>query len=61
MSLGLGGCDGAEGDSLKVVDCLEEVALPALMMAACWEHMAGAQVVHLLDPLAEQAWLASGL
>jgi hypothetical protein len=53
--------DGAEGDSLKVVDCLGEVALAAVMMAMCWECMVGAQTVHLWDPLAEQARSASGL
>jgi hypothetical protein len=53
--------DRAEEDSLKVGDYLGEVAMPTLMVAAHWECMAGAQVVHLLDPLAEQAWLASGL
>jgi hypothetical protein len=31
------------------------------MVVVCWECMAGAQVVHILDPLAEQAWSASGL
>jgi hypothetical protein len=31
------------------------------MVVACWQHMVGAQVVHLLDPLVEQVWLASGL
>jgi hypothetical protein len=53
--------DRVEGDSLKVEDCLGEVALAALMVVAHWEHMAGAQIVHLLGPLAEQAWSASGL
>jgi hypothetical protein len=53
--------DGSEGDSLKVVNCLGEVALAALMMAAHWECMVGTQVIHLLDPLAKQAWSASGL
>jgi hypothetical protein len=52
--------DRAEGDSLKVLDCLGKMALAALMVGACWECMVGAQAVHLLDPLAEQAWLASG-
>jgi hypothetical protein len=37
------------------------VTLAALIVAGHWEHMAGAQVVHLLDPLAEQAWSAFGL
>jgi hypothetical protein len=41
----------SEGDSLKVVDCLGEVALAALIVAAHWECTAGAQVTHLLDPL----------
>jgi hypothetical protein len=45
--------DGTEEDSLRVVGCLEKVALVALM--------AGAPAVHLLDPLAEHAWSASGL
>jgi hypothetical protein len=44
-----------------MADCLGKVALAFLMVAAQREHMAGAQVVHLLDPLAEQVWLASGL
>jgi hypothetical protein len=44
-----------------VVDCLGEVALAAVMVVVRWEHTAGAQVVHLLDPLAEQAWSASGI
>jgi hypothetical protein len=57
MGMG-GGChwgwdDGAEGDSLRVADCLGEVVLAALIVAACWECTAGAQVIHLLDPLAE--------
>jgi hypothetical protein len=51
--------DGIEGDSLKVMDCLGEVALAALMVAVHRECMAGAQVVHLLGPLAEQAWSSS--
>jgi hypothetical protein len=29
------------------------------MVVVCWECTAGAQVFHLLDPLAEQAWSAS--
>jgi hypothetical protein len=52
FKLGMGvGCpwgweaaDGAEGDSPKVADCLEEVALAALMVAACWESMVGAHI-----------------
>jgi hypothetical protein len=53
--------DRAKGDSLKVAGCLGKVALAALMVGACWKCTAGAQLVHLLDPLAEQAWLAPGL
>jgi hypothetical protein len=55
--MGVGYCwgweaaDGAEGDSLKVADCLGEVALAALMVAVHWECTAGAQVIHFLDPL----------
>jgi hypothetical protein len=49
------GADRAEGDSLKVADSLGKVALAAVMVAACWECMVRAQVVHLLDPFAEQA------
>jgi hypothetical protein len=51
----------AEGDSLKVADCLGEVALSALIVAACLECMTGVQVVHLMDPLAKQPCSASGL
>jgi hypothetical protein len=43
------------------VDCLGEVVLAALMVAEHWECTAEAQVVHLLDPLAEQVWSAYGL
>jgi hypothetical protein len=50
--------DWAEGDSVKVVDCLGKVVLAALMVGVCWECMARAQAVHLLHPIAEQAWLA---
>jgi hypothetical protein len=53
--------DGAEGDSLKVVDHLGEVVFAALMVAVCWECMAVARVVHLLGTLAEKAWSVSGL
>jgi hypothetical protein len=41
--------------------CLGKVALAALMVGVHWEYTSGAQAVHLLDPLAEQAWSASGL
>jgi hypothetical protein len=44
-----------------VVDCLGEVTLAALMVAACWKCTVGKQVVHLLDSLEEQARLASSL
>jgi hypothetical protein len=45
-------------DSLKVADCLGEVALAALMVAVCWECMVGAQAVHLLIPLQNRfGWL----
>jgi hypothetical protein len=44
-----------------VVDYLGEMALADLMVSVHWEHMAGAQEVHLLGPLAKQAWSASGL
>jgi hypothetical protein len=44
-----------------VAGYLGKVALAALMVGAYWECMVGALVVHLLDPLAEQAWSASGL
>jgi hypothetical protein len=53
--------DGTEVDALTVADCLGEVALVALMAAACWECTTGALAVHLLDSLAEQTWSASGL
>jgi hypothetical protein len=36
--------DRAEGDSLKVVDCLGKVALAALMVGVCWECMAGESI-----------------
>jgi hypothetical protein len=52
--------DGAEEDSLKVADCLGEVALAALMVVVHWECTVGTQVVHLLGPLAEQAGSSSG-
>jgi hypothetical protein len=52
--------DEAEGNSLKVADCLGKVALAALMIGVHWECTVGAQVVHL-GPFAEQAWSASGL
>jgi hypothetical protein len=57
MGLGMGHCCGWEaanrtkGDSQNVVDPLGEVA--ALVVVAHWECV-GAQVVHLLGPLAEQ-------
>jgi hypothetical protein len=53
--------DRTEEDSLRVADRLGKVALAALMLVVCWECMAGAQAVHPLDPLTEQAWSASGL
>jgi hypothetical protein len=45
--MGVGHCwgweaaDKSEGDSLKVVECLEELALATLMVAVCWECNAG--------------------
>jgi hypothetical protein len=33
-----------------------EVALAALIVVVCWEGTMGAQVVHILDLLAEQVW-----
>jgi hypothetical protein len=53
--------DRAEGDSLRVAGYLGKIALAALMVGVCWKYMAGAQAVHLLGPLAEQAWSASSL
>jgi hypothetical protein len=47
--------DSAEGDSLKVMDCLGKVALFALMVGAHWGSKLGVQVVHLLDLFAAQA------
>jgi hypothetical protein len=38
---------------MKVVGCLGKGVLAALMVGVCWECLAGAQVIHLLDPLAE--------
>jgi hypothetical protein len=52
---------GLKVPPLKVVGCLGEVAQVALMVTACWECTMGAQVVHLLDPLAEQDCSVSGL
>jgi hypothetical protein len=65
--MGVGCCwewetaDGAEGGLTEVVGYLGKLALSALMVRVCWECTAGAQAVYLLDLLAEQAWLASGL
>jgi hypothetical protein len=44
-----------------VAGCLGKVVLAALIVGVHWEYMSGAQAVHLLDPLAEQDWSASGI
>jgi hypothetical protein len=53
MSLGLGVADGAEDESLKVAGCVGKVAL-AGKGGGMLGMYSGAQVVHLLDPLAER-------
>jgi hypothetical protein len=65
--MGVGCCwdweaaDWTEEDSVRVAGYLGKVVLSALMVKVCWECMMGAPAFHLLDPLAEQDWSASGL